>query len=169
MGIKKQERILIFIVLIISAILLGLDVVDDLSHGSSLLHVLEEGVIVLFCVIGLLVLVKRYFLSKEENIIMRQSLKKVQNDLNDYKKQTEHLVKGLSLKIDEQMVKWGFTSAEKEVCMLLLKGLSIKEISDVRETSEKTIKQQLNAIYQKSNLSGRAELSAFFLEDLFVL
>lgn len=48
----------------------------------------------------------------------------------------------------------------------MLKGFSHKEIARIRSTSEATIRQQAAAIYQKSNLGGRAALSAFFLEDL---
>jgi DNA-binding NarL/FixJ family response regulator len=47
-----------------------------------------------------------------------------------------------------------------------LKGLSLKEAADVRSTSEKTVRAQAQAIYEKSGLSSRSELSAFFLEDL---
>jgi hypothetical protein len=35
-----------------------------------------------------------------------------------------------------------------------------------RHTSEKTARVQSSAVYAKSGLSGRSELSAFFLEDL---
>jgi DNA-binding NarL/FixJ family response regulator len=56
---------------------------------------------------------------------------------------------------------------EREVG-LLLKGLSHKEIADARSISETTIRQQALAIYRKSGLRSRAELSAFFLEDLLL-
>ena len=56
--------------------------------------------------------------------------------------------------------------AEEEVGLLLLKGLSMKEIADLRGTSERTAREQAGAVYAKAGLSGRAELSAFFLEDL---
>ena len=52
------------------------------------------------------------------------------------------------------------------MALLLLKGLSLKEISLVRGVSEKTARAQSFAVYAKSGLGGRAELSAFFLEDL---
>jgi DNA-binding CsgD family transcriptional regulator len=58
------------------------------------------------------------------------------------------------------------TVSEKEVAFLLLKGLSLKEIAAIRETSEKTARAQSTAIYEKSGLAGRSELAAFFLEDL---
>lgn len=48
----------------------------------------------------------------------------------------------------------------------MLKGLRHKEVSAVRRTSERTCRQQARSVYAKAGLTGRAELSAFFLEDL---
>jgi DNA-binding NarL/FixJ family response regulator len=62
---------------------------------------------------------------------------------------------------------WGLTPAEADVAGLLLKGASMKEIAVARDTSEATIRQQAQAIYRKSGLSGRAELQAYFLDSLF--
>jgi DNA-binding CsgD family transcriptional regulator len=70
--------------------------------------------------------------------------------------------------MENQLDRWGLTVAEKEVSFLLLKGLSNKEIAEVRKTSAQTVRSQTNAIYTKSGLSGRSELSAFFLEDLLL-
>lgn len=50
--------------------------------------------------------------------------------------------------------------------MLLLKGLSFKEIASVRDTMEKTVRQQASTIYEKANVSGRHVFSAWFMEDL---
>jgi DNA-binding NarL/FixJ family response regulator len=58
--------------------------------------------------------------------------------------------------------------AEREVGLLLLKGLSHKEIAGVLDKSERTVRQQSLGIYKKAGLAGRAELSAFFLEDLLL-
>jgi DNA-binding NarL/FixJ family response regulator len=49
---------------------------------------------------------------------------------------------------------------------LLLKGFSLVEIGEFRNTSEKTVRTQLSAIYAKAGLKNRAEFAAFFLEDL---
>ena len=38
--------------------------------------------------------------------------------------------------------------------------------SAVRATSERTVREQARSIYTKAGLTGRAALSAFFLEDL---
>ncbi len=73
---------------------------------------------------------------------------------------------GLSEIIDAQFTRWSLSPAEAEVAMLLLKGLSLKETATVRDTSERTTRKQARAVYRKSGLAGRAELSAWFLEDL---
>lgn len=52
------------------------------------------------------------------------------------------------------------------MALLLLKGLSNKEIAAVRAASERTVREQARSIYSKTGLTGRAALSAFFLEDL---
>jgi DNA-binding NarL/FixJ family response regulator len=69
--------------------------------------------------------------------------------------------------IEDQFREWHLSVAEVDVAGLMLKGASLKEIAVARDTSEATIRQQAQAIYRKSGLSGRAELSAYFLESLF--
>ena len=73
---------------------------------------------------------------------------------------------GLGEAIDRQFLTWKLTEAEREVGLLILKGLSLKEIVGARATSERTIRAQARSIYSKAGLSGRSALSAFFLEDL---
>jgi DNA-binding NarL/FixJ family response regulator len=75
-------------------------------------------------------------------------------------------LKGLGQAIDTQFVKWGLTEAEREIGLLLLKGLSHKEIALMRQSSERTVRRQASSIYSKASLSGRAALSSYFLEDL---
>jgi DNA-binding NarL/FixJ family response regulator len=93
-------------------------------------------------------------------------LQQLSEDSKQWKSGAEKLIVGLADSIDKQLERWGFSKAEKDVALLLLKGLSIKEIASVRSTSEKTVRAQTAAIYSKSGLAGRSELSAFFLEDL---
>ena len=52
--------------------------------------------------------------------------------------------------------------------MLLLKGLSHKDIAEIRSVTEATARQQARAVYRKGGLSGRHDLAAFFLEDLML-
>jgi len=85
-----------------------------------------------------------------------------------WRKEAHTLLQGLSEAIDKQFARWQFTPAERDVALLLLKGLSHKEVARVRKVSERTARQQSLAIYKKAGVEGRAELAAFFLEDLFL-
>lgn len=52
--------------------------------------------------------------------------------------------------------------------LALLKGLSHRELAEVRSITEATARQQARAVYRKAGRSGRNELAAFFLEDLLL-
>ncbi len=74
---------------------------------------------------------------------------------------------GLGQAIQQQFRCWQLSTSEADVAMLMLKGLSHKEIANLRNSSWATVRQQATAVYSKSGLSSRTELAAFFLEDLF--
>ena len=42
------------------------------------------------------------------------------------------------------------------------------DLAETLAVSERTVRQQALAVYAKSGLAGRAELAAFFLEDLLL-
>ncbi len=68
--------------------------------------------------------------------------------------------------LDEHFVRWGLTPSEREVALLAIKGYSIAEMSNLRQTREGTIKTQCNAIYRKAGVSGRPQLLSYFIEEL---
>ena len=74
---------------------------------------------------------------------------------------------GLGFAIRQQFAEWRLTASECDVAILMLKGFSHKEIAHLRNSSAATVRQQAAAIYGKSGLASRAELAAYFLEDLF--
>jgi len=73
---------------------------------------------------------------------------------------------GFGRAVDAQFARWGLTPTEREVASLLLQGLGHKQIAARTSRSERTVRQHAVAIYSKSGISGRAELAAFFLQEL---
>jgi DNA-binding CsgD family transcriptional regulator len=61
---------------------------------------------------------------------------------------------------------WGLTASDRDVALFAIKGLSISEIAEMRETREGTIKAQCNAIYRKAGVTGRPQLISLFVEEL---
>jgi DNA-binding CsgD family transcriptional regulator len=97
---------------------------------------------------------------------LQVDVEKLHEEKEKWKGETQQLLAGLSVKIEGQFKHWNLTQAETEVGFLLLKGFSLKEIADIRDTKLKTTQQQSQSIYQKTGLGSRSELAAFFLEDL---
>ncbi len=91
-----------------------------------------------------------------------------QAEVERWRNEAHEALQGLGAAIEKQCDRWALTDAERAVAMLLLKGLSMKEIADARGTAERTTRQQALAVYRKAGLAGRAELAAFFLEDLLL-
>jgi len=165
---NQRERIVIASILLIVANLVGFDIYTDSREGVVLWHVFVEGFIGLIAVAGII-----YLLSGA--VDLRHRLRQEIEDFSAFKREAESwradsrkYVDGLALSIDKQLTKWKLTVAEKEVAFLLLKGLSLKEIADVRKTTEKAARVQSMAVYSKAETSGRSELSAFFLEYLLL-
>jgi DNA-binding CsgD family transcriptional regulator len=101
----------------------------------------------------------------EQRALVRE-LEQARERGQHWRNEARTYLNGLGEAIEAQFSVWSLTEAEREVALLLLKGLSLKEIASVRDTSDRTVRVQARALYSKSGLSGRAALSAFFLEDL---
>lgn len=117
---------------------------------------------------GVVYLLGRVRRQHQEQMTLMRDLEVARTEGAQWRADMRELLEGLSAAIDAQFERWGLTPAEREVALLLLKGLSHKEIAVVREASVLTVRQQARSVYSKANLSGRAALSAFFLEDLLL-
>ena len=60
------------------------------------------------------------------------------------------------------------TTAETEVAWLVLKGMSMAEIAELRQTRIGTVKAQCTSIYKKAGVSGKSQLFSVLVEDLLL-
>jgi DNA-binding CsgD family transcriptional regulator len=103
-----------------------------------------------------------------ESAALAQQLQVSELETSRWKREAGGLIAGLGAAIDAQFGRWNLSPAEREVALLLLKGLSHKEIGTLRRVGEATVRQQAQAVYRKSGLANRSDLAAFFLEDLLL-
>jgi len=161
-----RDHIILLATLVLITTIIAVDLITDSGQGVAFWHLLTEGAA------GLLALGGTFFILKDLIRVrsdLRQERKlsatlKVEAEL--WQERSKSYLEGLSKLIEQQLTDWNLTPAEREVAFLLLKGLSLKEIARLRGTTEKTARVQSMAIYSKAGLTGRSELSAFFLEDL---
>jgi DNA-binding CsgD family transcriptional regulator len=85
---------------------------------------------------------------------------------DEWRQRAEAALVGFSVAIDQQFDTWKLSRAEREVALMLLKGEGHKQAAAHLGRSERTVRQQAVEVYRKSGLQGRAELAAFFLQDL---
>lgn len=163
---NNKERGFIAAVLTVIVVMVSADLITDAKEGLKWWHMLIEGTIATSALIGILLLLRGSFTLKRSLVEEKKLSTQLQADADAWRIKSKKYIDGLSETIDSQLVNWKLTQSEKEIAFLLLKGLSLKEIADIRKTTEKTSRAQSISIYSKAGLAGRSELAAFFLEDL---
>ncbi|MBT5549994.1 MAG: hypothetical protein HOJ79_05895 [Nitrospina sp.] len=147
-------------------VLVGLDLVSDYLEGGTGTHLILEGLLLAVSGVVFGEGIRKLAQARAKIESLKGDMEKLNEEKEKWKGETHQLLAGLSIKIENQFAHWQLTPAETEVGFLLLKGFSLKEIADIRNTKLKTVQQQSQAIYQKTGLASRSELAAFFLEDL---
>lgn len=155
----------IAVLLAIIMVLNFFDVITDVSLGVPTWHIIEESMIVLASAVGFVFLVIEISNRTKHINHLKGELDKSCIQLKNISEEMKIARAKYSEVIGEQFNLWGLTKSEQEVAMLLLKGLSFREISEVRDTKEKTVRQQASSIYVKADVDGRHEFAAWFLED----
>jgi DNA-binding CsgD family transcriptional regulator len=148
------------------AFFVAVDLVEDYFAGLSLHHFLVHVVMLGLAIAHGLILWRRLQAQRMEVKVLDRDLATAQLETERWRREASTAIRGMGEAIQQQLARWQLTEAESAVALLLLRGLSHKEIANLRKTGETTVRQQAQALYRKSGLSGRNELSAFFLDDL---
>lgn len=173
--ISIKERYYTIAVFTLVLILTTFDVIEDMKEGVKATHLSIELGIILACGLGSFILLAKFFNKKKQISILNQHIENQNEEILGHKEKADYwkresskFIEGLGIVINRQMELWKLSPSEKDVALFLLKGLTLKEVAEIRTTSEKTVRHQATSIYKKSELNGRQELSAFFLEDLLI-
>lgn len=151
----KIKKYLSTSVLFTAILFFAYDIISDLSIGSdSNSHIFVEIIVCLAITIVLFQELKRVAILKDAVHIEKIKTARLSGELFDV--------------MNKQFTLWNLSPTEHDIALLLIKGLSMKEISAVRKVKEKTIRQQATQIYAKSGYAGRHELAAHFIEDLML-
>ncbi len=161
-----NERIFIGFLLGSIGVLTAIDVIEDFQEGTALRHIGLDLGIAVASIAAVAFLIWKMTKDKKKITVLLKEKTILEEIAEKYQSKSRLLVEGLSSQIDKEFSSWGLSEAEREVALFLLKGLTIQEISGLRNSAEKTVRHQSSAIYKKTGLKGRGELQAYFLEDL---
>lgn len=153
--LKRSRNNLPVIVLLVAAISFSHDLyVDIVIEGMELSHILVEGGIFVSVLLVLAIEIRR--------VVGLYSV------MNDSQSEVLRMKRQLTQVIRAEFDGWQLTPTEKEIALLLIKGLSMREIAGIRQVKEKSVRQQSTGIYTKAGVGNRYELAAYFIEDLLI-
>ena len=138
----------------------------DIARGVPASHLIEESIFLGLLIVGGVGTVVQLRAALRRTRELQRDLKTTREDAERWRSEAEALAKRVGVAVDAHFSEWGLTSAEKEIALLVLRGLSYKEVASVRGTAERTVRHQALAIYRKAGVAGRAEMAAVFLQDV---
>lgn len=146
-------------------------VVDLATDGPGVWrgsHALVELAIIVLAAAAALLLLLGWHDTERSLAGVRATLATRQAERDRWQALARNALRGLGEAMDRQFDEWALTPAEKETAMFLLKGYSHKETASLTKRGERTVRQHAVSVYRKSGLAGRAELAAFFFEDMLL-
>ncbi len=148
------------------AALLTADLLSDYQAGHGPLHFALEIGAGLLALVGVAFFVRHSWRIHGVADDLERDLRASEAETSRWRAEAQQALEGLGAAIDREFSKWTLTDAERSVALMLLKGMSHRDIAAQRGTNEGTVRQQALAIYRKAGLGGRSSLAAYFLEGL---
>lgn len=167
-GGEGKLRVILAVVLVATIVGGAIDLAFDAPSTWWSAHVLYEVALIVLAGSTSVLLWRGWWLSRRTLGETRRMLAERATERDAWRANAEAALAGFGHAIDERFTAWELTPAEREIALLLLKGRSHKQIAYATGRSERTVRQHAVAVYHKSGLNGRAELAAFFLEDILL-
>jgi DNA-binding CsgD family transcriptional regulator len=166
----EERRLRVLLAVVLTAVLVGgtIDLVWDAPGSWLSLHAIYEILLILGALALSVVLWRGWWRARRSLARTRAALDLQRTERDAWRESAQRALEGLGRAIEARFEAWGLTPVEREIALLLMKGRSHKAIARDTGRSERTVRQHAVAIYQKSRLGGRAELAAFFHEDLIL-
>lgn len=130
------------------------DVIVDLSQGDHLddLHMILEVVAALALSAGVIYLMRELRDLTNRMAAMELGIRAARGEMANL----------ISAFFDQ----WRLTPSEREIALLVLKGIDNDSIARMRGTAPGTVRAQCTGIYAKAQVDGRAQLLSIFMEEL---
>lgn len=167
---EKGARLRLLLAAALVSIVVGgtIDLLMDRPADWLSFHVVFETAMIVGALLMATTLWLGWWRAERSLVELRRSLEARGAERDRWRASARLALEGLAEAVDAQFGAWGLTPAEREVALLLLKGYSHKQVAQATGRSERTARQHAAAVYEKAGLAGRAELAAFFLEDLML-
>lgn len=143
-----------------------IEVVSEFMSGETFLTMADDlsGLVISVLVLGGFAYERR--IQQRALRDLGHQLNKARGQLAKIDSRSPELASQYRAVMQKQFDAWSLTASEQDVVIGMLKGLTFREIAELRQTREKTVRQQASAVYRKAGVSSRNELTAWFFEDM---
>ena len=125
------------------ALLLTLEWIEEPDLGAlDLLFEVVDILPVVLTSVGVVLLFQVTARQREEHVKVIRDLELARAQGQRWRSEARSFLNGLGEAIEAQFARWNLTEAEREVALLLLKGLSQKEIAQVRANSARAAEER---------------------------
>lgn len=142
------------------------EIVSEFVAGETLGSMGDDLTRLALSAVVLLLFIFEYLAQRRALGELRGQLNKARGQLARLDTQSQQLASEYRAVMQKQFDAWQLTASEQDVVLGLLKGLSFREIAELRDTREKTVRQQASNVYRKAGVASRNELAAWFFEDM---
>lgn len=161
---KRQAIFAIFVLFVFGTS--AFEIVSEFASGETVSEMADDLGRFSLSLAVLLVFSYEYRAQQNALIQLRHQLRKSHGGLSRLEPQSVKIANQYRNVMQRQFDAWQLTKSEQDVVILMLKGLSFREIAQLRDTREKTVRQQASTVYRKADVTSRNELAAWFFEDL---
>ncbi len=144
----------------------AIEIVSEFAAGETLHSMGDDLARFALSAVVLALFVHGHFAQRKALGELRGQLSKARGQLAQIDAKSQNLANQYRGVMQKQFDAWQLTASEQDVVIGLLKGLSFREIAELRDTREKTVRQQASSVYKKAGVSSRNELAAWFFEDM---
>ncbi|MEM7056260.1 MAG: LuxR C-terminal-related transcriptional regulator [Pseudomonadota bacterium] len=142
------------------------EIVLEFAAGETMEEMTDDLLRFLFSAVLLAILVSERLTQRQELADLRGQLSKARGRLAKLDSQSVGIASQYRAVMQKQFDAWRLSNSEQDVVIGMLKGLSFREIAELRGTREKTVRQQASTVYRKAGVGSRNELTAWFFEDM---
>lgn len=158
------RRILVYAwILILVAIAEGIDGVIDFLEEGLTLGVFVDGLIILLVFGGCTYILYSAAVDLRRS---RASIRELQLENEEFRRRNPAALNLMWEAIQNQFKQWNLSSTESQIAEHLIRGYSSKQIAAMLDKSERTVRNQARAVYEKSGMTGRNDLAAFFIQEV---
>ena len=144
----------------------AIEIASEFAAGESLVAMWDDMLWVAVSAGCVLYYLYERRISSKEISELREKLTNARGKLVKIDNHSEEIANQYRAVMQKQFDAWSLSSSEQDIVISMLKGLTFREIAGLRETREKTVRQQASAVYRKAGVSSRSELTAWFFEDM---